>query len=101
MAEKNGYIVIDVTPVQFKATIETTYVPKAIYVVEVKFGNKVIRFDPMDGRKETIRTIDGCKGMLERRVDIKDITQVVDDFVEAATDIMRKFKNDGFYAKAV
>lgn len=101
MAEKNGYIVIDVTPVQFKATIETTYVPKAVYVVEVKFGNKVIRFDPMDGRKETIRTIDGCKGMLERRVDIKDITHVVDDFVEAATDIMRKFKNDGFYAKAV
>ena len=101
MAEKNGYVVIEVNPVQFKATIETTYVPKAVYVVEVKFGNKVIRFDPMDGRKDTIRTIEGCKSVLEKRVDIKDVTQVVEDFVDAATDIIRKFRNDGFYAKAV
>ena len=92
---------IEVNPVQFKATIETTYVPKAVYVVEVKFGNKVIRFDPMDGRKDTIRTIEGCKSVLEKRVDIKDVTQVVEDFVDAATDIIRKFRNDGFYAKAV
>ena len=96
MAEKNGYVVIEVNPVQFKATIETTYVPKAVYVVEVKFGNKIIRFDPMDGRKDTIRTIDGCKSVLEKRVDIKDVTQVVEDFVDAATDIIRKFRNDGF-----
>lgn len=101
MSEKNGYVVIEVTPVQFKATIEVTYVPKAIYVVEVKFGNKVIRFDPKDGRKDSIRSIEGCKSILEKRVDIKDITQVVEDFVDAATDIACKFKNDGFYAKAM
>jgi len=55
----------------------------------------------MDGRKDTIRTIEGCKSVLEKRVDIKDVTQVVEDFVDAATDIIRKFRNDGFYAKAV
>ena len=96
MSQKNGYIAIEAAPVQFKATIETTYVPKAIYVVEVKFGNKTIRFDPMNSRKDTVRTIEGCKGILEKRVDIKNITYVVEDFVDAATDIIRKFRNDGF-----
>ncbi len=101
MAEKNGYVVIEITPVQFKATIEITYVPKSIYVVEVKFGNKVIRFDPKDGRKESIRSIEGCKNILEKRIDIKDVTQVVDDFIDSATDIMRKFINDGLYEKTI
>ena len=101
MAEKNGYVVIEVTPVQFKATIETTYVPKAIYAVEVKFGNKVVRFDPMNGKKDSVRTINGCKELLEKRVDIKDVNQVVEDFMCAATELVRRFKSDGFYAKNI
>jgi hypothetical protein len=36
MKEKNGYIAIEATPVAFRVTIETSYVPKAIYKVEVK-----------------------------------------------------------------
>lgn len=99
MTEKNGYVVIEANPVQFGATIETSYVPKAVYIVEVKFGNKVIRFDPMCGRKDTVRTIEGCKSVLEKRVDIKDVNQVVDDFVTAATALIKKFENDGFYTK--
>lgn len=100
MAEKKGYVVIEIVPVEFKATIETTYVPKAVYVVEVKAGNKTIRFDPLDGRKDTIRTIEGCKSVLEKRVDIKDLSQVVEDFVEAAAKLMDRFRKDGHYAKA-
>lgn len=96
MAEKNGYIVVDIIPVQFKAAIETTYVPKAIYRVEVKFGNKVIRFDPLDGRKDTIRSLKKCKSVLEKRTDIQDVIQVVDDFMVAANDIKNRFIKDGF-----
>lgn len=99
MAEKNGYVAIEITPVQFKATVETTYIPKAVYVVEVKFGNKVIVFDPMNGKKESCKTINGCKGIIEKRVDILDVTQVVDDFMEAATNILKRYERDGFYVK--
>ena len=96
MTEKNGYVVVEMTPVQFKATIEVTYVPKSLYVVEVKFGNKTIRFDPLDGRKDTIRSLQKCRGVLEKRTDIQDIIQVVDDFMVAASNIKNRFIQDGF-----
>lgn len=95
MTEKNGYVVIAMTPVEFKATISTTYVKKAIYRVEVKFGNKTIVFDPLDGKKDTIRTLKGCLSVLEKRVDIKDITQVVADFQESANKLLNYMRADG------
>lgn len=100
MRDKQGYVAIDITPIQFKATIETTYVPKAVYIVEVKFGNKTICFDPLGGQKDTVKTIDGCKGVLEKRVDVQDLAQVVCDFTEAATKILSKMKSDGFICQA-
>ena len=95
MTEKNGYVVIEMTPVEFKATISTTYVKKAIYRVEVKFGNKTIVFDPLDGKKDTIRTLKGCLSVLEKRVDIKDITQVVADFQESTNKLLNYMRADG------
>jgi len=95
MTEKNGYVVIGMTPVEFKATISTIYVKKAIYRVEVKFGNKTIVFDPLDGKKDTIRTLKGCLSVLEKRVDIKDITQVVADFQESANKLLNYMRADG------
>ena len=95
MTEKNGYVVIAMAPVEFKATISTIYVKKAIYRVEVKFGNKTIVFDPMDGKKDTIRTLKGCLSVLEKRVDIKDITQVVADFQESANKLLNYMRADG------
>lgn len=99
MAEKNGYVVISITPVQFKATIATTYVKKAIYRIEVEFGNKTIVFDPYEGKKDTICTLKGCLSILEKRVDIKDITQVVADFEESARKLLQFMKGDGIYYK--
>lgn len=97
MYKKKGYIVIEATPYQFKADIATCYVPKACYVVEVKFGNKTIVFDPKDGHKASQRTIAGVKALLEKRIDVQNITQVVEDFVDAATDLMKRYERDGFY----
>ena len=101
MSEKNGYVVIEITPVEFKATITTTYVKKAIYRIEVKFGNKTIVFDPLDGKKDSIRTLKGCLSVLEKRVDIKDITQVVADFEESAHKLLNYMKSDGIWYKHV
>lgn len=94
MSESNGYVVIAAEPCQFKARIETSYVPKAIYVIEVKFGNKTIRFDPMDGRKESIRSLQACKEILEKRVDIQNICQVVEDFEKSAKTLLQLMEND-------
>ena len=95
MSEKNGYVVIEAVPCEFKATIETTYIPKIAYKVEVKFGNKVILFDPFDGKKESVRNLQSCRSVLEKRVDIKNILQVVDDFEKAANSIINKMYSDG------
>lgn len=96
MNEKDGYVVVEATPVQFKAVIETTYVPKAIYHINVKFGNKTIQFDPKDGRKESVRKLDLCRRILETRVDVKDLPQVMEDFDDAVHNLLRKYENDGY-----
>lgn len=94
MTERNGYVVIAAEPVQFKATVTKTYVKNNIYLVEVKFGNKTIRFDPFNGRKESIKSLPACKAILERRVDVKNILQVVEDFETAANEILALLEND-------
>lgn len=100
MRNKHGYITIEAEPHQFKATIDMCYVKKAVYVVEVKFGNQVIRFDPKDGKKDSMRTLSGCRALLEKRLDIANIVEVVEEFTAAATDIISKLRRDGFYYKA-
>lgn len=96
MAERNGYVVIAATPVQFKATIRTQYIKNNIYMVEVKFGNKTLRFDPFSGRKESVCNLQEFKRVLERRVDVKDIMQVVEDFNRAATRLLNMMEYDRY-----
>lgn len=96
MTDKDGYVVIEVTPVTFKAVVETTYVPKAIYQIDVKFGNKDIKFDPKDGKKESVRKLEVCRRLLETRLDIKDLGDVLDDFDSAVKELLRKYEQDGF-----
>lgn len=95
-----GYIVIKAEPHAFEARISSTVVKNAVYVVEVKFGNKTIIFDPLDGRKDSVRTIDGVIEVLQYRKDIKDLLQVIDDFQKAANCVMTAFENDGHYVVA-
>lgn len=96
MAERNGYVVIAAEPVQFKALIKCTYVKNTIYRVLVKFGNKELRFDPFNGRKESIKSLAACKAVLEKRVDVKDIMQVVEDFENAANDMINLMNADRY-----
>ena len=94
-----GYIVVKAEPHAFEARISSTVVKNAVYTVEVKFGNKTIIFDPLDGRKESVRTIDGVIGVLQYRKDIKDLLQVIDDFKNAAYNVMAAFEKDGHYVQ--
>ena len=97
MTNKNGYIVIDAKPTRFEARIVSAYVKNAIYLVEVKFGNKTIRFDPFDGQRDSVRNIEACREVLEKRVDIKHLDQVVEDFNRSARTILRLMERDGHY----
>jgi hypothetical protein len=95
MTEKDGYIAIEATPASFRATIETTYIKGAVYKMEIKFGNQTILFDPVDGRQESTRTIRGVKGVLEKRMDVKNLPQVIEDFLSQANLLMNYYDNDG------
>lgn len=95
MHYKNGFVVVEATPCEFRAKIEVTYRPKIEYKVEVKFGNKCIVFNPFDGDKDSIRNINKCRSVLEKRVDIKNLMQVVEDFDKAANSIINRMYSDG------
>ena len=72
--EKAGYIVVAAEPHAFDAKITSTVVKNAVYLVEVKFGNKTIKYDPLDGVKDSVRTIDGVVEELSKRKDIKNLS---------------------------
>lgn len=98
MKNKNaGFIVVSAEPHAFEARISTTVVKNAVYTVEIKFGNKTIKYDPMDGRKDCVRTIEGVVSVLENRKDIHNLLQVVEDFRRSANIVLTTFKNDGYY----
>lgn len=89
-----GYIAIAANPVQFKATVTTKYIRGIKYNVEVTFGNKVIRFDPFKGQKESVKSLPACRAVLEKRYDVKDLMEVVEDFETAAISLMELMKQD-------
>lgn len=99
MSSKNGFIVTEINPKRFSATIETTYVPKAIYVVDIKFGNQIIRYNPFEGHIESMKDVDSLIEMLRGRTDIRNVDHVISDFREAANALNEKMRKDGFYFK--
>lgn len=94
MAEKNGYVVTEISPVEFRARVETNYIPGELYMVSVNFGNKSIHFDPMRGHQECVRTIAGCRKVLENRIDIKNINATLIDFDLAAEALQQQYNED-------
>lgn len=89
-----GYIAIEAMPVQFKATVATKYVRGSVYQVEVSFGNKVIRFDPFRGQKESVKSLPACLAVLEKRCDVKDLMSIVENFNIAAIELIDQLKQD-------
>jgi hypothetical protein len=91
------YIIASAEPYTFTASIASSYVPKAVYKVEIKFGHKNIQFNPMDGKKDSMRTMEGVYRLLKDRQDIANIQEILVEFREAATNLIKLYTNDGFH----
>ena len=98
MRNGNGYVVVSAVLATFKAEIKITIVTKAVYQVCVVFGNKTVYYDPKDGKTENSRTVSGVLKVLKQRRDIKDIDQVIEDFMAAANELKEQMKADGYYS---
>lgn len=92
----SGYVVIAADPTQFKAQVLTKYDKNRTYQVEARFGNKVILFDPYSGKKPSVRNLHECLAVLEKRMDVVNLLQVVEDFKNAANEILTLMENDRF-----
>ena len=56
--------------------------------------------NPLDGVKDSVRTIDGVVEELSKRKDIKNLLLVIDDFCKSANIVLTAFQNDGHYVAA-
>ncbi len=92
---KNGYVVTSAARTLFQATFETVIVPKAVYQVKITFGNKVVYFDPKDGRSRSSRTVEGVLKVLDGREDLQDREEVKRRFVGEAQSLLRRMEEDG------
>lgn len=90
MKKEGGFIAKTAQLIKFKAMIETK-ITRTTFRVSVKFGNKVITYDPTSNekRQQNIKTIaDG----LRKRVDILDAGQVAEDFLNSACIVKRMYE---------
>lgn len=99
MKLKDGYIVIEAKPHRFPAVVSMTCIPHHVYQVQVKFGQKLVWFDPKDGRKDSTRTIEGVVELLRSRIDIENQDKVIKNFRKHAELLVENFIKDGFIYK--
>lgn len=96
MHNGSGYVVVLATPILFNAQVDTLIIPKSIYQVTVTFGNKVVFFDPKDGKSFSSRTLTGVIKLLREREDIENPDAVIEDLTRQAIQLVRRMENDGF-----
>lgn len=92
MKECMGFVAISAEPVRFTAQIDT-FIEDNKYAVEVRFGHKLIVYDP-SSKQENRRSIDGIIQTLSRRIDIKEPERVICDFKESAETVLAYYKAD-------
>ncbi|MGL5690421.1 MAG: hypothetical protein ACRDD8_06320 [Bacteroidales bacterium] len=95
MQSGKGYIVENLSPVLFKAQIETVLIPNSVYKVIARFGSRVIFYDKLGGGSESSNTLDGAVAALMARVDIEDKDMIVRKFIEAADYMDNQILRDG------
>ena len=88
---KHGFIAINAEVIKFKARVET-YVAGGEFKVEVKFGNKVITYNPAE-KSKMYSSISQIADMLSHRVDILYPCETVNDFLEAANIVLAYYKD--------
>lgn len=94
MKNKDGFVIVEASPVMFEAKVNSFHVKKQIYRVEVTFGGYTIIYDPMEGRKSSVKNLQEAVETLEKRTDIADIASVVEIFAKEATVIQSAFQRE-------
>lgn len=96
MHKGGGYVVVSAVPMLFQTVVETIAIPKTNYQVTVSFGNKIVHFDPMNGRTIYSTTRVGVIIVLRERDDIDNIEDVVKEFIKQADKLVERIKRDGY-----
>lgn len=91
MRNGKGFIAVKAEICLFPATVEFS-IANNRYKASVRFGNKTIVYDPQYGRDDSVKTVEGALGILERRNDIRDKQKVVDSFLQAANIVSTLYK---------
>lgn len=90
MKNGNGFIALSAKPVRFKATIVTSC-NKRGFKVEVKFGNKVIEYDPKSPERKR-NDIAYISDNLRKRLDLENAPMVAEDFINNACIVLRLYE---------
>lgn len=84
MREKDGFVCIGVCSVQFEPKMEVLFHKSGGYYVKITFGNKQMVFDPKNKNPQS-SDFNQFIERLSRRVDIKNVSALVDDFIRVVT----------------
>lgn len=99
MRNGNGYVVISAIRKHFDAQIELYVKPHKVYKVIVRFGNKVIYFDPVNGKSDSSRTLAGVLEELNTRQDIANPDSVISDVIDKAQELLRLMEDHGYHVR--
>jgi len=94
MLSGNGYVVISAERIKFEAEFKTTKIPNKVYQIEIKFGNKTIYFDPLEGAYVDRKTIEGVCAALDKRKDLSNKEDVKKRFIKEAESLTLQIEND-------
>lgn len=96
MHKANGYVVISARPMLFNAVVETIIITRTVYQITISFGNKVIYFDPIDGKSPSSCTRKGVVKTIMNREDIGNRKEVIKEFTKNATILLKRMEKDGY-----
>ncbi len=96
MHNGSGYVIVDLQPIEFPAQIELKISPRKQYLITITFGNKIVYYDPVNGRTSSSRTQRGVVDLLQKREDIQNKRQVIEEFEEQADMLCRIMEKDNF-----
>ena len=82
MRKEGGFIAKSATVVKFKGVIRTIC-RKDVFVVSVKFGNRIYSYNPSND-EEHKNNIQRIANALRNRIDLVDAYNVAEDFINAA-----------------
>lgn len=82
MREKEGFVAINIKPVQFEPKLEVLYHKSGDFYIKITFGNKQMVYDPKN-KNLLSSDINEFKNRLLKRVDIKNLNGLMDDFDKA------------------